>query len=101
MRIQPREQILDIWRSMLNECHADGKWVWGGRAGSNPVSDAEQLLCPFHPITQITAFGVHDPDTTPSDVLDALRPLEEPPRIPRALVDVALEVAREDAGRRR
>jgi hypothetical protein len=91
MRIQPRKQILDIWDHMLRDCFNEGKWAWGGRAESNPISDAEQLLCLFYPITQIDTFGIYDPDSVPADVLYALRPLGESSRVPRALVDVALE----------
>lgn len=91
MRIQPRKQILDIWDHMLRDCFVEGKWVWGGRAESNPISDAEQLLCLLYPITQIDTFGIYDPDSVPADVLAALRPLGESSRVPRALVDVSLE----------
>lgn len=91
MRIQPRKQILDIWRSMLAECYSGQKWSWGGRVESNAISDAEQLLCLLYPITQIETFAVHDPDKTQQDVLRALRPLGEATKIPRVLVDVALE----------
>lgn len=91
MRIEPRKQILDIWRYMLQECYVGGAWIWGGRAESNPISDAEQLLCLFWPMTQIGTFGVHDPDETQADVAAALRPLGESTRIPRTLVEVALE----------
>jgi hypothetical protein len=91
VRIEPRKQILDIWRHMLQDCYTEGKWVWGGRAESNPIADAEQLLCLFWPMTQIGTFGVHDPDETQADVAMALRPLGESTRIPRTLVDVALE----------
>jgi hypothetical protein len=77
---------------MLAECYRDQKWIWGGRVESNPISDAEQLLCMLYPITQIETFAVHDPDATQPDVLRALRPLgPEATKIPRTLVDVALD----------
>jgi len=77
---------------MLAECYRDQKWLWGGRVESNPISDAEQLLCLLYPITQIETFAVHDPDGTQPDVLRALRPLgPEATKIPRTLVDVALD----------
>jgi len=91
VRIEPRKQILDIWRYMLEYCYVDGVWVWGGRAESNPIADAEQLLCLFWPMTQIGTFSVHDSDETQADVAAALRPLGEPTRIPRTLVEIALE----------
>jgi hypothetical protein len=83
---------------MLEYCYVDGKWVWGGRVSSNPIADAEQLLCLFWPMTQINTFNVHDPDKTQADVIAALRPLGESTRIPRTLVEVALEYFQKHTG---
>jgi len=94
VRIEPRKQILDIWRYMLDFCYVNGEWVWGGRAESNPIADAEQLLCLFWPMTQISTFSVHDSDETQADVAAALRPLGEATRIPRTLVEIALQYFR-------
>ncbi|WP_370373246.1 SCO2524 family protein [Catenulispora sp. GP43] len=91
VRIEPRRQILDIWRATLRDCHGAGTWIWGGMGGSDPIADAEQLLCLFLPITRIEVFDVCDPDRVAADVAAALRPLGEPTRIPRTLVDIALE----------
>ena len=98
MRIEPRKQILDIWRYMLDYCYVGGEWVWGGRAKSNPIADAEQLLCLFWPMTQISTFSVHDSDETQADVAAALRPLGEATRIPRTLVEIALEYFKNHTG---
>lgn len=98
MRIEPRRQILDIWRNMLKYCYVNGEWVWGGSAASNPIADAEQLLCLFWPMTQIGTFNVHDPDRTQADVINALRPLGESTRIPRTLVEVALQYFQNHTG---
>ncbi|GAA2047822.1 SCO2524 family protein [Catenulispora yoronensis] len=76
---------------MLAECFVDGKWVWGGRVESNPISDAEQLLCLLYPITQIDTFAVHDPDSTQRDVLRALRPFGDASNLPRTLVEIATD----------
>lgn len=94
VRIEPRKQILDIWRYMLQDCYVEGVWIWGGSVESNPITDAEQLLCLFWPMTQLTTFGVHDSDETQADVAAALRPLGEATRIPRTLVEIALEYFR-------
>ncbi|WP_040823837.1 SCO2524 family protein [Nocardia jiangxiensis] len=75
MRIQPRRQILNVWSSLLAACYRDGEWIWGGLAGSNSISDAEQLLCILYPATQIESFALHDPDRMADDVQEALSPL--------------------------
>ncbi|MEU1425617.1 SCO2524 family protein [Nocardia sp. NPDC005746] len=75
MRIKPREQILGVWRSLLTACYQDGAWVWGGRNGSNSISDAEQLLCLLYPATEIDGFGLETPDEIADDILAVLSPL--------------------------
>ncbi|WP_067898726.1 SCO2524 family protein [Nocardia vaccinii] len=86
MRIQPRRQILNVWSSLLASCYQDGVWIWGGKAGSNSISDAEQLLCILYPATQIESFALHDPDRMADDVREALSPLGR--RIGMRIVDV-------------
>ncbi|GAB0106524.1 SCO2524 family protein [Nocardia sp. JMUB6875] len=75
MRIKPREQILGVWRSMLTACYRDEQWVWGGRNGSNSISDAEQLLCLLYPATEIDGFGLERPDEIADDIRAVLAPL--------------------------
>ncbi|MQY17697.1 hypothetical protein NRB20_07610 [Nocardia sp. RB20] len=86
MRIRPRRQILNVWSSLLASCYRDGVWIWGGRAGSNSISDAEQLLCILYPATQIESFALHDPDQVADDVREALSPLGR--RIGMRVLDV-------------
>lgn len=86
MRIQPRRQILNMWSALLTSCYKDGKWTWGGIAGSNSISDAEQLLCILYPATQIDSFALHDPDRISDDVRQALDPLGR--RIGQKIVEV-------------
>lgn len=90
LRIRPRQQILDVWHSLLFACYADGRWTWGSGARPDSISDAEQLLCLLHPISEIESFGAADPDWTRSDVLAALRPLGGVRRIPRAITEIAI-----------
>jgi hypothetical protein len=46
MRIQPRQQLLEVWRALGDSTlDDDGDWIWGGRHGRNSITDAEQLLC--------------------------------------------------------
>jgi hypothetical protein len=88
MRIQPRQQTLDIWRSMLMSCYGDKAWTWGGRDGSNAISDAEQLLCLLYPATEIQSFPLDRPDDMPDDMKSALDLLGEEAQIPRTIVGV-------------
>ncbi|MQY17690.1 SCO2524 family protein [Nocardia macrotermitis] len=92
MRIRPRQQLLDLWRSVLAYCYREGEdgkkeWVWGGRDGSNSISDAEQLLCLLYPATTLDTFGVDRPDNVATDVATALAPLGTDTRIGSFLVD--------------
>jgi hypothetical protein len=91
VRIQPRRQILDIWRSVVRASFQDGKWQWGGRDDRNSISDAEQLLCLLYPATELTNLAVDRPDDMADDVAAALEPLGDPSEIPQRLVDVLLE----------
>ncbi len=64
---------------MVTACHRDGVWHWGGRRGSNSISDAEQLLCLLYPATEIPGLALDRPDDTAEDVLGALSGLTERP----------------------
>lgn len=68
MRIQPRQQILDIWRAMLSACYRDGKWHWDGVLDANSISDSEQLLCLLYPATEIDSLALDRPDAMSDDV---------------------------------
>ncbi len=91
MKIQPRQQLLDVWRAVANTSFQDGKWVWGGRDRTNSISDAEQLLCIMYPATVYPSFRLERPDETADDILDALAVLGDSTDIPRLLIKVATE----------
>jgi hypothetical protein len=91
MRIQPRQQLLEIWRAVANSSFQDEKWVWGGRDGTNSISDAEQLLCIMYPATVLPPFGLDRPDETADDILDALGALGDSIDIPKLLIKVVTE----------
>ncbi|MGV9677586.1 SCO2524 family protein [Nocardia sp. NPDC003482] len=74
MKIRPRQQILDVWRALLENCCAGGEWTWGGCDGANSISDAEQLLCLLYPATEIESFALDNPDVIQADVRAALEP---------------------------
>ncbi len=97
MRVQPRQQILEVWRAAARSSFNGGRWHWGGRDGSNSISDAEQLLCLMSPATDIPAFRLDRPDETADDVLAALRPLGDSVEIPQVLIRVLTDYMRKYA----
>lgn len=88
MRIQPRQEILDIWRATVRSCWQNGEWHWGGRSGSNSISDAEQLLTLLLPAARVPVLSLDDPDRADEEVIEALSPLGGAIEIPRRLVSV-------------
>lgn len=93
MRIQPRQQLLEIWAATVRASWDERAriWRWGGRDGSNSISDAEQLLCLLMPATQVSAFNLDRPDETADEMVRALRPLGNATEIPRTLISVLRE----------
>ena len=91
MKVQPRQQILEIWRAAARSSFQHGAWIWGGRDGSNSISDAEQLLCLMTPAAEVPTFKLDRPDETADDVLIALRPLGDSVEIPQLLIRVITE----------
>ncbi|MGF6883061.1 hypothetical protein ABIA39_002002 [Nocardia sp. GAS34] len=88
MRIRPRQQLLDLWRAVLECCLRDDTWIWGGRDGSNSISDAEQLLCLLYPATSLAAFTLDQPDDIAEDAKNALSPFGSETRIGSVLVNL-------------
>ncbi|MCY1144753.1 SCO2524 family protein [Actinoplanes sp. Pm04-4] len=88
MRIQPRQHLLDIWRATARYSWRDGKWNWGGRDGSNSISDAEQLLSILLPATQVPIFALDRPDTTGHRIANALRTIGDVHAIPVRMVGI-------------
>ncbi|WP_027345717.1 SCO2524 family protein [Hamadaea tsunoensis] len=89
MRIQPRQQLLDIWRATAAASLADdGTWKVGGRDDSNSISDAEQLLCLMTPANEIANFRLARPNEIDDEVLDALARLGDQVTLPTLLVRV-------------
>ncbi|GAA2583422.1 SCO2524 family protein [Winogradskya consettensis] len=86
MQIQPRQQLLDIWRATARLSYADDRWRFGGRDGANSISDAEQLLCILAPATEIPLFRLDNPDVANRDVLDALDALGDDIQVPQRMI---------------
>ena len=99
--MQPRQEILDIWRATVRSCWANGEWHWGSRSGSNSISDAEQLLTLLLPAAKVPVLSLDDPDRADEEVIEALSPLGGAIEIPRRLVSVMIDYFRrytDDAG---
>ncbi|QLQ36702.1 SCO2524 family protein [Micromonospora robiginosa] len=94
MRIQPRQEILDIWRATVRSCWDGGEWHWGGRSGSNSISDAEQLLVLLLPAAKVPVLSLDDPDRADDEVIEALSPIGGAIEIPRRLVGVMVDYFR-------
>ena len=94
MRLQPRLQTLEVWRSVAQFSRNGGGWNWGGRDARNSISDAEQLLSLMYPASIERNLALDQPDGTADDVLDALKPLGDSVEIPKVLVDVLTEYMR-------
>jgi hypothetical protein len=88
VRIHPRQNILDVWRSVVKASFQSDAWVWDGRDESNPISDAEQLLCLLYPATEIPSLCLDRPDIMATDVLKTLQPLGYGVQIPTAIIRI-------------
>jgi hypothetical protein len=91
MRIQPRQQLLELWRAVARSSVQGNQWVWQGRGSRNSISDAEQLLCILGPATEIPTFKLDQPNETAEDVAKALKDLGDSIEIPRLLVGAVRE----------
>jgi len=87
MEIEPRQQLLDVWRATARVSFQDDGWHWGGRDGTNSISDAEQLLCLMAPATEVPIFRLDTPDEAAPDVTEALGLLGDNIEIPQRLLD--------------
>lgn len=91
MKLQPRQQLLEVWKAVSRASLQDGRWQWGGRDGSNSISDTEQLLTLMFPASELIGFRLDVPDETAEDVLDALSELGDSVEIPKRLIQVISE----------
>jgi len=91
VRIEPRQQMLDIWRAVARFSRNEDGWRWVGREPANSVSSAEQLLCLLYPAAELPAFRLDVPDGTAEDVLKALEDLGDSVEIPKLIIDLLAE----------
>jgi hypothetical protein len=87
VRIEPRQQIIEVWKSIATYSNRDRQWTWGGQDERNSISDAEQLLCLLYPATEASFFRLDKPDTTAMDVLSALKKIGDGVQLPMVLID--------------
>jgi hypothetical protein len=85
--LEPRNQILDIWKSALQYSYRSGTWEWAG----NSISDAEQLLCILYPATAVPTLGFDQPDLMGEDVAAVLSPLGNQLEAPRTMITLLTE----------
>ncbi|MDR7273843.1 SCO2524 family protein [Catenuloplanes atrovinosus] len=88
MDVQPRQHLLEIWRAFASYSGNGADWRWGGRDGSNSISDAEQLLCIMSPAADVPTFRIDRPDETEDDVIGSLAALGDHLEVPKRLVQL-------------
>jgi hypothetical protein len=88
VKIDPRQALLDVWTATVRSSTRSGQWEFGGRDGSNSISDAEQLLCVLLPATQVAAFALDRPNSTSESMAQALAGLGDVNRIPMRLARI-------------
>lgn len=86
MRINPRQNTLDMWRAYAKAVRPNGNWTWGEK--DNSVADAEQLLILLYPATELEGFAFNQPDVIERDVLEALKDFGEARRLSRLVLDL-------------
>ncbi|GAA0442102.1 hypothetical protein Acor_05660 [Acrocarpospora corrugata] len=86
MKLQPRQQLLEIWEAAARASFQGKEWRWGGRQGANSISDAEQLLCFMYPASELPEFRLDTPDATSDDVLAALAAIGDSVEIPKRML---------------
>lgn len=102
MLIEPRAQILEIWRSVVEYSFDGERWRTGGRSEANSISDAEQLLCIMYPATQIPMLRLDSLDEIAADALQALEKMGRDIDVVRRLLDALgdyFTTYRDDDGR--
>ncbi|SCL25852.1 SCO2524 family protein [Micromonospora inyonensis] len=86
MRLQPRQELLSVWKAISRWCGSGQSFSWGDRAGRNSISDAELLLCLLLPPTKLPDIRYDRPDETKPDVCAALASFGSAVEIPQRVV---------------
>ncbi|ADD40872.1 SCO2524 family protein [Stackebrandtia nassauensis] len=91
MKIQPRQQLLDVWRALVNNSFRDGEWHWAGGKEPDSVINAQQMLCLMSPVMEINTLRFSRPNETYDDVAQSLRGLGDAVEAPRTLIQILTE----------
>ncbi|GIE32607.1 hypothetical protein Ait01nite_056520 [Actinoplanes italicus] len=86
MRLQPRQELLSVWKAISKYCGPAQSFKWDDRGGSNSISDAELLLCLLLPPQKLLDIRYDRPDRTKDDVSIALAGFGGPVEIPQRIV---------------
>jgi hypothetical protein len=86
MRLQPRQELLSVWKAISKWCGPVQSFTWADRGGSNSISDAELLLCLLLPPQRLPGIRFDRPDETKADVCQALSAFGGPVDIPQRIV---------------
>lgn len=86
MRLQPRQELLSVWKSISRWCGPVQQFSWADRSGRNSISDAELLLCLLLPPTKLPGIRFDRPDETKPDVCTALASFGSAVDIPQWVV---------------
>jgi hypothetical protein len=86
MRLQPRQEMLSVWKAISKWCGPAQSFKWDDRGGSNSISDAELLLCLLLPPQSLPDVRYDRPDQTKDDVANALSGFGGPVEIPQRIV---------------
>ncbi|AGL18310.1 SCO2524 family protein [Actinoplanes sp. N902-109] len=85
MQIQPRHEILQVWRALAE--HSQPDWQqWSRAGGGDSVGDAERLLCLLAPATELDHLRLDRPSLTARDVREALDKLGDNIDVPKVIV---------------
>ncbi|MFC4063330.1 SCO2524 family protein [Actinoplanes subglobosus] len=86
MKLQPRQELLSVWKAISKWCGPADSFQWADRGGSNSISDAELLLCLLLPPQKLPDIRYDRPDQTQTDVCTTLASFGTPVEIPQRIV---------------
>jgi hypothetical protein len=86
MKLQPRQELLSVWKAISKWCGPAQSFRWEDRGGSNSISDAELLLCLLLPPQKLPDIRYDRPDQTQADVYTTLVGFGGPVEIPQRIV---------------
>ena len=82
-------ELLEVWSAISRSSVHNERLLWGGREGTDSLTDAQQLLCVLLPATALMTFQLDRPDQTRNEAAArALDALGDSLQIPFALVGI-------------